>query len=156
MAERPNRKSNGPRRIEPGRRERGSTLLLFPAAVMVLLVLAAIAVDLSSLHLARRELQRAAGQAADDAAAMIDRAELRRSGSVRIDHAAATRVARFELAVAHLPGPLIGQPDVTFDDVNDAVTVTAAVEIEPVFGRVAGRGPERITVSVTGRLLDAR
>lgn len=139
-----------------GRRsdDRGSTLLLFPAAVMVLLLLAAIAVDLSSLHLARRELSRAASQAADDAAAMIDRAEARRTGRTTIDHAAAERVVRYEMRVAHLPGPLAGDPQVTVDDRTGTVTVVASIDVEPVFGTAVGRGSERITVRASGRLLD--
>jgi Flp pilus assembly protein TadG len=134
--------------------ERGTTLLLFPAAVMVLLVLATIAVDLSAQHLARRELHRAASVAADDAAAMIDRGATRRTGQAHIDPAAAERVVRFELAVAHLPGPLIGPPRVTVDDATGTVHVTVTMEVEPVFGRIVGRGAERVTVETSGRMLD--
>jgi Flp pilus assembly protein TadG len=138
----------------PRRSDRGTTLLLFPSAVLVLLLLAAIAVDLSQVHMARRELARAADQAADDAAAMIDHAEAHRTGRTRIDHAAADGVVRFELAVAHLHGRLVGTPQVTFDDPTGTVIVTASVDVEPVFGRVVGRGPERVTIEARGRLID--
>lgn len=140
---------------ETGRRgERGTTLLLFPSAVLVLILLAAIAVDMSALHLARRELHRAAGHAADDAAAMIDRATARRTGETRIDPAAAERVVRFELAAARLPGRLVGNPQVSVDSAGDTVEVVATMEVDPVFGRVVGRDAQRVTVRVSGRLLD--
>jgi Flp pilus assembly protein TadG len=142
------------RTVERRQPERGSTLLLFPAAVLVLLTLAAIAVDLSGLHLARRELSRATEQAADDAAAMIDEAAARGDGEAHIDHAAAERVVRFELAVARLRGRLIGSPHVVVDDRTDTVTVEATIEVDPVFGSVPGRGPQRITVRSVGRLID--
>lgn len=134
--------------------EQGTTLLLFPAAVLVLMLLATIAVDMSSLHLARRELYRSASQAADDAAAMIDRAAAHRTGEARIDHAAAERVVRFELAAARLPGRLVGTPTVTVDDATGTVEVTATVTVDPVFGRVVGRGPQLVTVHTSGRMLD--
>ena len=138
------------------RRERGSTLLLFPAAVVVLLILASIAVDLSTLHLARRELFRAASQAADDAAEVIDQRAARSDGTVRIDHGAAERVVRFELAVAKLPGDLVGRPTVTFDDSNATVTVGVTMEVRRLFGRAVPGAPrsDRVTVRVSGRLID--
>lgn len=136
-------------------RERGTTLLLFPAAVLVLMLLAAIAVDMSSLHLARRELHRSASQAADDAAAMIDRAAAHRTGDAHIDPATAERVVRFELAAARLPGRLVGPPQVNVDDATGTVEVTVTMSIDPVFGRVVGRGAQLVTVHTSGRLLDA-
>lgn len=51
-----------------GRPERGSTLLLFPAAVLIVVALAAMAVDTSIAFLAQRELANAAAAAANDAA----------------------------------------------------------------------------------------
>jgi uncharacterized membrane protein len=137
------------------RAERGSALLLFPTAIAVLLLLAAIAVDLSTVHLARRELLRTASQAADDAASMIDRGLLRRTGEARIDHAAADRVIRFELAAAHLAGTLTGPPIVAFDDAAGTVTVSVSMQVEGMFRRVVPGGERHIvTAVVSGRLLD--
>ena len=50
------------------RPERGSTLLLFPAALLVMIALAAITVDSAIAFLARRELVNATAAAANDAA----------------------------------------------------------------------------------------
>ena len=51
------------------RAERGSTLLLFPAAVLIMLALAAMTVDSAIAFLAQRELVAATEAAANDAAA---------------------------------------------------------------------------------------
>lgn len=58
------------------RGERGSTLLLFPAALLIMLALAAMAVDSAIAFLAQRELVNATAAAANDAAteALSDRA----------------------------------------------------------------------------------
>ncbi len=54
-----------------GRRERGSVLMLVPAAVLVLVILGAIAVDFSVAFLGQRELTSAAAAAANDASTAI-------------------------------------------------------------------------------------
>lgn len=62
--------SSDRRSFPAGRGERrGSTLLLFPAAVLVVVALAAIAVDSTIAFLAERELANATAAAASDAAA---------------------------------------------------------------------------------------
>ena len=141
-----------------GRRpaERGSTLLLFPAAVLVLMILSAIAIDLSTVHLARRELLRTASQAADDAAAMLDQQAARAGDFTVIDAAAAQRVVLFEMEVADLPGKLVGSPDVTVDDTSGTVTVLVSMEVDRLFGKIAPgtSTTDRITVQVSGRLID--
>lgn len=137
------------------RDERGTTLLLFPAAVLVLLVLAAIAVDLSTVHLARRELVRVASQAADDASSMIDTGAVRRSGATVLDRDTAVRVARYEMAVARLPGELVGTPSVEVDTAARTVTITASMRVDAFFGAVAGDAGHLVTVRVGGELVDS-
>ena len=60
------------REPEPARRrpgtERGSTLLLFPAAILIMVALAAMTVDSAIGFLAQRQLQNATAAAANDAA----------------------------------------------------------------------------------------
>jgi len=51
-------------------RERGSTLLLFPAAFLIMIALAAMTVDNAIAFLARRELLNATAAAANDAATL--------------------------------------------------------------------------------------
>jgi Flp pilus assembly protein TadG len=67
-------------------RDRGSVLLLFPAAFMVVLVLGALAIDASAVFLRQRDLASAAGAAANDAATLgLDREHLRAEGVVWLD-----------------------------------------------------------------------
>jgi Flp pilus assembly protein TadG len=75
-------------------RERGSTLLLFPAAVLIVVVLAAMAVDTSIAFLAQRELANATEAAANDAAsrAIADPA-FYRDDRVELSAAAVAEVA---------------------------------------------------------------
>lgn len=60
----------------PPRSERGSTLLLFPAALIIMLALAAVTVDSAIAFMAQRQLTNATAAAANDAAtqALSDRA----------------------------------------------------------------------------------
>ena len=85
-----------------GVNERGSVLLLFPAAVLIVIVLSAITVDSSIAFLAQRELANATAAAANDAASRGDR----RPGLLpgRPDHARpdaveAVAVERVRLAI---------------------------------------------------------
>lgn len=74
-------------------RERGSVLLLFPVGVLIVLVLAAVAVDSSIAFLGERELAAAVAAAANDAAteALSDSAFYRR-GTVELDRSEVARV----------------------------------------------------------------
>jgi Flp pilus assembly protein TadG len=60
----------------PPDRQRGSTLLLFPAALLIMVALAAVTVDSAIAFMAQRELVNATAAAANDAAteALSDRA----------------------------------------------------------------------------------
>ena len=78
-----------------GRRDaRGSVLLLFPAGVLVVMVLAAMAVDASIAFLGERELAAAVAAAANDAATegLSDEA-FYEGGRVELDDAEVERVA---------------------------------------------------------------
>lgn len=78
----------------PVRDERGSALMLIPAGVLVLLVLAAIALDSAVIFMAHRELNNRAAGAANDIAAMLvdDESFYRDGGAIRVvDEGAADR-----------------------------------------------------------------
>ena len=78
----------------PDRSRRGSVLLLFPAGVLVVLVLAAIAVDASIAFLGERELPAAVAAAANDAATeAISDETFYGAGRVELDDAEVERVA---------------------------------------------------------------
>ncbi len=66
--------------------DRGSALMLMPAAILIVLVLAAITVDTAVVHLARRDLLHAADAAANDAVTYgLDEDRLRRGEGYRLD-----------------------------------------------------------------------
>lgn len=66
--------------------DRGSVLLLFPAAFMIVLVLGALAIDAAAVFLHQRELAAAAGAAANDAATLgLAHERLRHDGEVWLD-----------------------------------------------------------------------
>jgi Flp pilus assembly protein TadG len=79
---------------DDARWQRGSVLLLFPAAVLIVVALAAVAVDSSIAFLGERELANATAAAANDAAgqAVSDRA-FYQGGRIELDPAAVERVA---------------------------------------------------------------
>lgn len=116
------------------RSERGSVLLLFPAAVLVLLVLAAITVDFSIAFLGERELANAADAAANDAASTIDVTWYRATGEVIVDceRAAEVVVSSFE---ARAPDWL-QRGDVRLDEcAGDRVRVEASGTVRLIFSR---------------------
>ena len=73
--------------------ERGSVLLLFPVGVLIVVVLAAVAVDSSIAFLGERELSGAVTAAANDAADALSDPAFYRSGSVQPDPGEAEQVA---------------------------------------------------------------
>lgn len=140
----------------PTKTESGSTLLLFPAAVLVLFVLAAIAVDLSMVHLARRELMRSAAQAAEDAASLLDSDAVHRGNFTTVDTERAQDLVRYELSLATLPGAIVGEPRVTTNDSTGEVSVTVSMDVEHVYSNIVpgSRTLERVTVRTVGRAVD--
>lgn len=80
-------------RPENGRPERGSTLLLFPAAILIMVALAAMTVDSSVAFLAQRELANAAAAAANDAAAAVSDSAFYQQDRVELSAATVEAVA---------------------------------------------------------------
>ncbi|MEZ5320651.1 MAG: hypothetical protein R2698_00925 [Microthrixaceae bacterium] len=134
--------------------DRSSTLLLFPAGVVVVLMLASIAVDTSAVFLAQRQLRRACAQAADDAVTALDVAALRRNGDTRLDVDTARRIVRLHLATSTLVAHLDGEPRITVDPDAATVDIVATGTVRPVFGRGVGLGDRKVTAHVRGRLTD--
>ena len=131
--------------------ERGSSLLLFPAAVLVLMVLGAIVVDFSIAFLGERELAGATAAAANDAAvrALSNRA-FYREGEVTLDGAAASEIATDEVRGAldldryHDVRVTVGvAPGCT------SVIVTATAEVDYLFTRALPGAADRVRVAAT-------
>lgn len=133
------------------RGERATALVLVPAMTLVLLCLGAIAVDMTLLHAAHRQVHRVAASAAEDAAGMLDERELLSTGRVVVDPERARGVVRAHLDAASLPGELV---DLRIATGPDVVEVVVTVEIRHVLLPAvrSGAGTETVTVHTRGRL----
>lgn len=114
--------------------EAGSVLMLVPAGVLVLLVLAAVCVDSAIVLLAERELAaRTAAAANDVAAAAVDDATFYAGGgAVALDDRLADEYVRLAFADDRRPG---GFRSWTADAAADGrtVTVVARAEVDHLF-----------------------
>ena len=132
--------------------ERGSALMLMPAAVLVFVVLGAIAVDFSVAFLGEREVSNAAAAAANDAAgAALDQDRFYADGAVRLDPGVADRVGRTAVAAAGLDGLRDVQVRVAVATDAPVVTVTVSGRIPYVFAKALPGGPDgaRVEASAT-------
>ncbi|HEX7166536.1 MAG TPA: hypothetical protein VF230_06115 [Acidimicrobiales bacterium] len=120
--------------------ERGSVLMLVPAAVLVLLVLAAIAIDSAVIFLASRDLSnRTAAVANDVAGAAVSDASFYGGAGVVLDGDAARRYAATAFAAPSKPEGYVawaGEATVVGDR---TVEVVAWAEVRHVFaGAIPG------------------
>lgn len=120
---------------------RGSVLILFPAAVLVLMILAAIAVDAAVVAGSQRDLVATAEAAANDAASAVDVDELRAGGHIVLDPGAVeAAVAR---AVASTDGPV----SVSWRIDGTRVEVSLTRTVEMVFSPAVPGATHRRVVS---------
>ena len=117
--------------------DRGSVLMLMPACVLVVLVLASIAVDMALMHLRQRQAADAAASAANDAVtAGVDPRSLRQ-GDYRLDPAEVRAVVDRTVAASEAAEHLARPPDVAID--GETVEVELTVEAEHLFtGAIPG------------------
>lgn len=139
-----------------GVRQRGSVLLLFPAAVLVVVVLAAITVDSSIAFLAQRELANATAAAANDAATMaVDGRAFYRDDRVELDPYAVEAVAAERVRLAIDQSRHRGlQVQATASPPARAgcpwtVRVTASSRVSYVFAKAIPGGPDEADVRAT-------
>jgi hypothetical protein len=129
-------------------------LLLMPAAVMIMLVLGAIALDVGLSAVRARELRAVAASSANDTLAALDVAALRVDGVVVIDHSRAVEI----VAEAIENGPL---PDATIESViigedplgRPEITVQLGLDVDLIIAPALPGAPSRIHVSATERVL---
>ncbi len=141
-----------PESEERARRENGSALLLFPAGILIMVVLAAIAVDLSATFLAQRELRDATAAAANDAASALASGSFYTANQVALDSQAVESVARHRVAQSldvrrHLDVAVtVRLLPATPSDCRPTVVVEATARVRPIFaGAVeAPAGPSDI------------
>jgi uncharacterized membrane protein len=123
--------------------------MLWPAAVLIVLLLASIAFDFSLILLGRRELRWAAESAANDAATFgIDQAAFRETNTIEFDR------NRLEAAVARsihardLRFELVGEPQVVIVG-PDAIRVTLTGRVPYLFADGFPGLPDSERVTVT-------
>ncbi|MCY4494556.1 MAG: hypothetical protein OXB92_11940 [Acidimicrobiaceae bacterium] len=109
------------------RAARGTVLLMFPAALMVMVILGAIVVDVGYTTIRGRELRAVAASAANDSLAALDIVELRTTGRKVIDEAAARRTVAEAIAAGPLPDARIVA--VVIDRFEIAVTLALDLEL---------------------------
>jgi Flp pilus assembly protein TadG len=127
--------------------DRGSALLLMPACVLIMLVLASITVDMALVHLRQRQAFDVAAAAANDAVtAGVDTGALR-SGTFVVQPAAARRVVARSVAASELAPHLVGPPRVTVD--GDRVEVRLTLRADYLFTGVMPGTPDATTVSAS-------
>ena len=126
--------------------DRGSTLLFFPAALLVVVVLASITVDLGRLRLVQRQADDAAAAAANDAVtAGLDVDALRRGDDYRLDPRRVDRVVR-RAVQAHdhaATGSLRVSAEVTG---TRSVAVVLSGRVPLGFARVLPAAPDTVAV----------
>ncbi len=121
--------------------ERASALMLMPAGVLVVLLLGAIAFDLSLVFLRQRQATSTAVDLANDVVTLaLDEEELRRTGVYRLDPELAAEVGQ-RLADQSDVGPALVRIEVTVMG-PQAVQVVVEVAVDYVFARsIPGAAP---------------
>lgn len=130
--------------------------MLMPAAILIVLVLAAITVDLTVVRLGQRELIAAAGDAANDAATFgIDQSALRAGHGTVLDPDRARTAVLASLDAKGLLTRLAQPPDVRITD-DGTVEVRLIRDVPYLFAkalpaldheaRVRGTGAARLVV----------
>jgi hypothetical protein len=121
--------------------------MLMPAGLLIVLVLASIAVDMSLVHLRKRQAFDLAAAAANDAvAAGADQGRLR-AGNYVLDPEATEAVVRQVVATSELASALAGPPVVTVTD--EGVRVELALEADYIFAGVVPGAPDGTVVTAS-------
>ena len=123
--------------------------MLMPAAVMIVMVLGAIAVDLSAVRLGQRELIAAAGDAANDAVTIgLDEAALRAGNGYHLDPERVREAVADTLAAKGILDDLAEPPSITIDG-DSTVTVRLARRVPHLFAKALPGAPDDELVRAT-------
>lgn len=120
--------------------DRASVLMLVPAAVLIVLVMASIAVDMALVQLRQRQAYDLAAGAANDAATAAAEQGALRAGEYRVDAAAARRVVDRVVAASDLAPEVVGVPVVRVTP--EGVEVEIALYADYVFAGVVPGAPD--------------
>jgi hypothetical protein len=122
--------------------------MLMPAAVLVVIVLGAIAVDQSVVYTRQRELVAAAEAAANDAAGYgLDRDAFYAHDEVELDEARARAAAVAALRARGLDADVL----VSVRAADDAVEVVLAADVPYLFAKAVPGAPDDVRVTAHAR-----
>ena len=135
-------------RIAAAERERGSALMLMPAGLLIVLVLASIAVDMSLVHLRKRQAFELAAAAVNDAAAAgVDQGLVRTTHAYVLDPARTRAVVGDVVAASELASDLAGPPVVTVT--GAAVRVELTLDADYIFADIVPGAPDGAVVTAS-------
>jgi hypothetical protein len=130
-----------------GRREAGTTLLFFPAALLVVVLLASITVDFARLHLGQRQADDLAAAVANDAVTVgLDEAGLRSGDGYRLDTGRVDAVVDARVGAADR-STLHGLTTQASVDGPRSVVVTVVARVPLAFARVLPGTPPMVTIN---------
>jgi hypothetical protein len=125
--------------------EAGSTLLLFPAAILIVLGLGGMAIDAATLFLGQRRMVDLAAAVANDAVAGLHEATFYGAAVVEVDPVrAATR--RDQLVASVEESWSLAGVGCTLAIAADAATATCVAEVRPLLAPLWGDGRRVRTV----------
>jgi hypothetical protein len=125
-------------------RDRGSVLMLMPACVLVVVVLASIAVDMAMVHMRQRQALDLAASAANDAVTAGADPALLREGAFGLDAGRVQSTVERTVAASDLAAHLVGRPRVRL--AGDTVEVSLDVEADYLFTGALPGTPDATTV----------
>jgi uncharacterized membrane protein len=120
------------------RAEDGNTLVLMPVAFLVLLALAAIAVDSAAVYLGQRRVADLAAGLANDAVAAIDQRSFYEQEVVRVDGAGADR-RRARIHATLSEDPAFSDVRCDLAHAGEQASATCEAHVRPIFGRALRR-----------------
>jgi hypothetical protein len=135
-------------------RDRGSVLLLVPAGLLVVLIMASIAVDMSLVQLRQRQAHDLAAGAANDAATAAIEPGSVRSRDIVVDVDAAARVAEEVVGASDLAAEVVGTPVVRV--VDGRVEVEVSLRADYIFAGVVPGAADGMTVTAAASAQAAR
>ena len=131
--------------------DRGTVLMMFPAAVLIMFMLGAIVVDVSLTQVRARELQAIASSAANDSLAALDIAALRNDGTLVIDERQAELIVADAIAAGPLPESTVNAVVIDTDSLGRLqISVTLTYTVDLVMAPAVG-DLDRVTLVRTGR-----
>lgn len=136
------------------RGEAGSVLALIPAGFLVLVVLAALAVDSAVAYLGQRQLHDALAAAANDAVtAGLDNASFYRRGALTLDPAVVADTVCTDVAAQHDSG--LHGVTLRMSLSGDAVRLSGRASVDAVFGReLPGLGTRSVSAAASATVSD--